>query len=218
MKQGYLILLAVFLTLHVEASDTRDAFDNLIKPVFQENCTKCHGEKGKVKGKLNLLKINALPKFQEDAERIKKIITAIEDGEMPPEEETPIPESKKKLILAELKALLKVSILETKSFARTPIRRPRLAPDREAADRNAIRNVPPASQRPWRIRPPRRAPRVSIPGAATPIPFRRGIQRAHRERPARVPRGTRREDDRAVQKQRRERGIRWAGSRGPRQP
>ena len=123
MKQGCVILLAVFLTLHVEASDTRDAFDNLIKPVFQENCTKCHGEKGKVKGKLNLLKINALPKFQEDAERIEKIITAIEDGEMPPEEETPIPESKKKLILAELKALLKISILETKSFARTSIRR-----------------------------------------------------------------------------------------------
>ena len=73
MKQGCVILLAVFLTLHVEASDTRDAFDNLIKPVFQENCTKCHGEKGKVKGKLNLLKINALPKFQEDAERIEKI-------------------------------------------------------------------------------------------------------------------------------------------------
>ena len=57
MKQGCVILLVVFLTLHVEASDTRDAFDNLIKPVFQENCTKCHGEKGKVKGKLNLLKI-----------------------------------------------------------------------------------------------------------------------------------------------------------------
>jgi hypothetical protein len=117
------MLLVVFLSLHAKALERKDSFDDLVNPVFKENCTKCHGEKGKVKGKLNLLEINTLLKFQEDAERIEKIITAIEDGEMPPEDEPQIPESKKKSILAELEAILKVSILKTKSFGRTPIRR-----------------------------------------------------------------------------------------------
>ena len=102
MKKDSVILLAVFLSLNLEASEKKHIFNNLIKPVFQESCIKCHGEKGKVKGKLNLLELNTLPKFQEDAERIEKIITAIEDGEMPPEEETQIPESKKQSILKEL--------------------------------------------------------------------------------------------------------------------
>jgi hypothetical protein len=123
MKQVCIMLLVIFLSLHVKALERKDSFDDLVNPVFKENCTKCHGEKGKVKGKLNLLEINTLLKFQEDAERIEKIITAIEDGEMPPEDELPIPESKKKSILAELEAILKVSILKTKSFGRTPIRR-----------------------------------------------------------------------------------------------
>ena len=123
MKKDSVILLAVFLSLNLEASEKKHIFNNLIKPVFQANCIKCHGEKGKVKGKLNLLELNTLPKFQEDAERIEKIITAIEDGEMPPEEESPIPEPEKKLILTELESVLKESILKNNSFARTPIRR-----------------------------------------------------------------------------------------------
>ncbi|MDC0047871.1 DUF1592 domain-containing protein [Verrucomicrobia bacterium] len=123
MKKDSVILLAVCLSLNLEASERKHAFNELVKPVFQESCIKCHGEKGKVKGKLNLLKINTFPEFQKDAERIEKIITAIEDGEMPPEEETQIPESKKQSILKELEVILKESILKNKSFARTPIRR-----------------------------------------------------------------------------------------------
>ena len=106
MKKDSVILLAVFLSLNLEASEKKHIFNNLIKPVFQANCIKCHGGKGKVKGKLNLLELNTLPKFQEDAERIEKIIIAIEDGEMPPEEESPIPETEKKLILSELESVL----------------------------------------------------------------------------------------------------------------
>ncbi len=123
MNQSPVIILAVFLALNAESSERKNAFDNLIKPVFQASCIKCHGGKGKVKGKLNLLELNTLPKFQEDAERIEKIIIAIEDGEMPPEEESPIPEPEKKLILTELELVLKESILKNNSFARTPIRR-----------------------------------------------------------------------------------------------
>ncbi|MEE2808081.1 MAG: DUF1592 domain-containing protein [Verrucomicrobiota bacterium] len=123
MKQSPVIILVFFLALNAESSERKKAFDTLIKPLFQKNCIKCHGEKGKVKGKLNLLELNTLPKFQEDAERIEKIIIAIEDGEMPPEEESPIPEPEKKSILTELELVLKESILNNNSFARTPIRR-----------------------------------------------------------------------------------------------
>ena len=123
MNQSPVIFLAVFLTVNAQSVEKKNSFDNLIKPLFQENCTKCHGEEGKVKGKLNLLELNTLPKFQEDSDRIEKIMIAIKDGEMPPEDESPIPELEKKLILKELESILKKSILKNNSFARTPIRR-----------------------------------------------------------------------------------------------
>ena len=35
-----------------------DGFTDILKPVFDQNCIKCHGQKGKkVKGKVNLLKL-----------------------------------------------------------------------------------------------------------------------------------------------------------------
>ena len=123
MKQSPVIFLIVFLAFNAESSEKKNPFDNLIKPLFQENCTKCHGEKGKVKGKLNLLELNTLPKFQEDADRIEKIMIAIKDGEMPPEDESPIPELEKQSILRGLESILQKSILKNNSFARTPIRR-----------------------------------------------------------------------------------------------
>ena len=112
MNQSPVIFLAVFLTVNAQSVEKKNSFDNLIKPLFQENCTKCHGEEGKVKGKLNLLELNTLPKFQEDSDRIEKIMIAIKDGEMPPEDESPIPELEKKLILKELESILKKSILK----------------------------------------------------------------------------------------------------------
>ena len=48
-----------------------------ILPVFRESCVRCHGENGKVKGKLNLLEIASVAELKKDPERLQKIIEAI---------------------------------------------------------------------------------------------------------------------------------------------
>ena len=50
-------------------------------------------------------------------------MTAIKDGEMPPEDESPIAELEKQSILRGLESILQNSILKNNCFARTPIRR-----------------------------------------------------------------------------------------------
>ena len=37
------------------AEAEKDGFNEVLKPAFAQNCIKCHGEKGKVKGKVDLL-------------------------------------------------------------------------------------------------------------------------------------------------------------------
>ena len=84
-----------------------DAFEEVIKPIFSQNCVKCHGENGKVKGKLNHLEIKSRDPLLEDAERIERIMIAIEDGDMPPEKEPPLPVKKRDLLISRLDEALK---------------------------------------------------------------------------------------------------------------
>ena len=100
-----------------------DAFEEVIKPIFSQNCAKCHGENGKVKGKLNLLKINSSKKLLEDVERIERIMIAIEDGDMPPEKEPPLPVKKRDLLISRLDEALKKALEQNTTKARTAIRR-----------------------------------------------------------------------------------------------
>ena len=85
----------------------KDSFEEIIKPIFKQNCVKCHGENGKVKGKLNLLKIKSRDQLLEDAERIEGIMIAIEDGDMPPEKEPPLSVKKRDLLISRLDEELK---------------------------------------------------------------------------------------------------------------
>ena len=48
-----------------------DPFDTTIQPAFQQSCVKCHGEKGKMKGKVNLLELTSAAHLQEDPELLK---------------------------------------------------------------------------------------------------------------------------------------------------
>ena len=119
-----MIIRLITLLLLPSAVIGRDVFREDVQPVLQTHCFKCHGQK-KQKGVLRLDQLDPDMVNGNAAETWHDALNMLNRGEMPPEEETPIPESKKKLILAELKALLKISILETKSFVRTPIRRMR---------------------------------------------------------------------------------------------
>ena len=103
--------------------DTKGLFDTGIKPFFQQNCIKCHGEGEKIKGKLDLRTYSDHAAWLKDADRIEDIISVIEEGEMPPEEEPEIDDKTRADILEGLKKTLAEAIKSSQPSSRTPIRR-----------------------------------------------------------------------------------------------
>ena len=103
--------------------DTKGLFDTEIKPFFQQHCIKCHGEGEKIKGKLDLRTYSDHAELLKDADRIEDIISVIEEGEMPPEEEPKIDEKTRVDILDGLKKTLAEAIKSSQSSSQTPIRR-----------------------------------------------------------------------------------------------
>ena len=103
--------------------DTKGLFDTGIKPFFQQNCIKCHGEGEKIKGKLDLRTYSDHAELLKDADRIEDIISVIEEGEMPPEEEPEIDDKTRADILEGLKKTLAEAIKSSQPSSQTPIRR-----------------------------------------------------------------------------------------------
>ncbi|MEC8690204.1 MAG: DUF1592 domain-containing protein [Verrucomicrobiota bacterium] len=103
--------------------DTKGLFDTGIKPFFQQNCIKCHGEGEKIKGKLDLRTYSDHAAWLKDADKIEDIISVIEEREMPPEEEPEIDEKTRADILEGLKKTLAEAIKSSQPSSQTPIRR-----------------------------------------------------------------------------------------------
>ena len=84
-----------------------DDFDNFLKPFFARRCIKCHGEKKKVKGKVNLKEIQTAKHFLARPELIKEMIEVIDAADMPPEDEPALGEKDRGKLLAALKTMLR---------------------------------------------------------------------------------------------------------------
>ena len=100
------IILGLLLTLHAVAEDAGD-----ILPIFQKHCVKCHGQDGKIKGKVNLAEIGSVSDLRSNAKLLGQVIEAIDFDEMPPEDEPQIKEGTRATLLKELKTLLHRSIV-----------------------------------------------------------------------------------------------------------
>ena len=109
-------ILAVFLPACVAA-------DDFVLGIFKKNCIQCHGQDGKVKGKVNLLEIKDTVTLLNDPELLQELVDVIDFEEMPPEDEPQIEADQRKKLLASLEALLEKSVSEKQEFAHTPIRR-----------------------------------------------------------------------------------------------
>ncbi|NNE93749.1 MAG: DUF1592 domain-containing protein [Verrucomicrobiales bacterium] len=116
-----LLISAALLAL----SDTTSGndFSKKIEPVFREHCTRCHGEKDKVKGKVNLLEIRDFSRLKADPDFLRDLIDVIEFEEMPPEEEPQPDAATRKQLVASLQTALHEAVLAKKSFEQAPIRR-----------------------------------------------------------------------------------------------
>jgi len=111
------------LTLAAGALLPATASDESVLSTFRKNCVQCHGEDGKVKGKVNLLEIESEEALLNDPELLEELVAVIDYEEMPPEDEPQLePEARRKL-LQTLEGLLHKSVAENSSFPHTPIRR-----------------------------------------------------------------------------------------------
>lgn len=102
-------------------SDSR--FDSVLKPAFEARCIRCHGQDGKVKGKLNLLEIETEADFLSDPDRLAAILDVIEYEEMPPEDEPQLEEGQREQVMASLEVSLTRALEQGKSYAQAPLRR-----------------------------------------------------------------------------------------------
>jgi len=91
--------------------------------LLQEHCFRCHGEAGKVKGKVDLLARTTQDDFLSHPDLLTDLVRVIEDREMPPEDEPPLSDSEREALLAGLNASLAESLKTTAAPPRTPVRR-----------------------------------------------------------------------------------------------
>lgn len=94
-----------------------------IVPLLQAHCVKCHGQDGKVKGKVDLTRIGAQTDLGNDPKLLDKLIGVIDFAEMPPEDEPPLEEGKRLQLLKNLRAVRDQFHTEKKNYLPTPIRR-----------------------------------------------------------------------------------------------
>jgi len=94
----------------------------VVQSTFKTHCIKCHGKEGKVKGKINLLKLKSNDDLLAKPELIETLIAVLKDHEMPPKDEPVMAEVERKHMIVRFQAMLR-QILKTRPFVPTPIRR-----------------------------------------------------------------------------------------------
>tara|TARA_Y100000766_G_scaffold107458_1_gene91912 strand:+ start:296 stop:2374 length:2079 start_codon:yes stop_codon:yes gene_type:complete len=113
----FFVLLQIF-------SGTSFADNSLVEinAILDSHCIKCHGEGGKVKGKVNLKELRSANLLSSKPELLESLIGVIKDREMPPEDEPPLSDSERGELLKWLEVKLSDSIKD-QPFLPTSIRR-----------------------------------------------------------------------------------------------
>ena len=90
--------------------------------LVRAHCVKCHGQDGKVKGKVNLLPFKTLADMQARPVLLEDMIAVLEDREMPPEDEPAMQAADRGQLIEALRGLLS-SAAKEQAFLATPMRR-----------------------------------------------------------------------------------------------
>lgn len=115
------ICFVIFLQIFAKASLADDSLAG-INSILDSHCIKCHGEGGKVKGKVNLKELRSANLLSSKPELLESLIGVIKDREMPPEDEPPLSDSERGKLLEWLEIKLSDSIKD-QPFLPTSIRR-----------------------------------------------------------------------------------------------
>ena len=97
--------LLLGLTVIGENGQAVEEFEQFVKPLWANNCVKCHGGE-KTKGKVNLKEIGSAKEFLAKPGLIKEMIDAIDARDMPPEDEPELEAKDREKLLVTLKGIL----------------------------------------------------------------------------------------------------------------
>ncbi|MDA0767432.1 MAG: DUF1592 domain-containing protein [Verrucomicrobia bacterium] len=122
MIKRTLLLLPCCLIGVASAADG-EVFAGHLQPVFAESCVKCHGEKGKVKGKVNLLELGGEEELLAKPDLLADLIEALEYEDMPPEDEELLAPEVRREMIGHLEGLLARSVASGVGLPETPLRR-----------------------------------------------------------------------------------------------
>ena len=86
-----------------------DEFSSQLKPLFAQNCVKCHGGE-KTKGKVNLKELSSAKDLLAKPALIKELIEAIEFADMPPEGEGELSDEERRKTVAALKGFMSEAV------------------------------------------------------------------------------------------------------------
>ncbi|MEE3219093.1 MAG: hypothetical protein VX257_02470, partial [Planctomycetota bacterium] len=114
----FLLLVAIG-----SATDSRAAdFNDVVRPLLEQRCTKCHGGGKKVEGEVNFKQIVTAGQFLKGPELINRMIDALDANDMPPEGEPELDEKTRARLVASLRTLLRKATAG-KTVKRNQIRR-----------------------------------------------------------------------------------------------
>ena len=94
-----------------------------IKPILASRCYGCHGDNGKVKGKINLREIKTRDDFLKNIEITEKIVDALNFKEMPPEDEKQLTTKEHEMMATLFGSYLDAYIKESASLKPIVMRR-----------------------------------------------------------------------------------------------
>jgi hypothetical protein len=94
-----------------------------VEAAFATHCIACHGRDGEVNGAFDLRKFPAAADLVADPHLLGRIIEAVRDGEMPPEEEGDLPPAEREALVKHLDGMFAESVQTRASPGRTPVRR-----------------------------------------------------------------------------------------------
>ena len=79
-QNGFRFFLLLLLgSSYLQAADD---FGEVVQPLLVKYCTKCHGDNGKVKGKVNLAEISTGKEFLARPNLIKEMLEVIDGGNL----------------------------------------------------------------------------------------------------------------------------------------
>ena len=122
MNCAFRVFIPLVLITVLPPTLVADESSRALRPAFKAHCIKCHGEGGKVKGKVDLLAVKSDRDLLVNAELLETLLGVLKDREMPPKDEPLLPEVKRMRMVGQVEAMLRAA-LKTQPFEPTPIRR-----------------------------------------------------------------------------------------------